>query len=238
MAWYTPRINLVQPAWGEDVSVDQLNQNFEKIDTYGAGPTVCTSTSRPNAPYNGQMILETDTGCLRVYVSGLAHPWRYAGGRQSFAKYRRDVDVDNTNFATLTSAWSIIPLIGGRIVESNGGPWTIQNGYPNILSGKWYEWEVQLGFLDAGNGGWAANRPDYIQRLGVGVIDFGDVNRAGFTYQGVAPVNPSALFFRAHGTVFCNTGIVQVVGKCDSSNGQVDQALSNFHTWLRLREID
>lgn len=61
----TSRLQLYKPAdIGEVVDVDtSLNDNYDKIDAaVGAKPV--TSGSRPPAPYDGQVIRETDTGAI------------------------------------------------------------------------------------------------------------------------------------------------------------------------------
>lgn len=47
----------------------------------GLRPGVCTSTTRPTAPYTGQIIYETDTGYLRVW-DGAA--WDYLSQKQDY----------------------------------------------------------------------------------------------------------------------------------------------------------
>lgn len=69
---YTPRMNLSKPSGGEDVSVAQLNSNFDKLDA-NTGAFVCTSTTRPSTPYEGMLILETDTKNVKVRVGSA---WR------------------------------------------------------------------------------------------------------------------------------------------------------------------
>lgn len=55
------------PVTGDVVDVQKLNDNADKIDA-SIGFTICTSTMRPSAPFDGQSILETDTG--KTYVWG------------------------------------------------------------------------------------------------------------------------------------------------------------------------
>jgi len=71
----TPRLGLNKPnpdpVTGDFVDVTKLNENFDKIDS-AINTTVCTAATRPATPFNGQVILETDTG--RMYVR-LASAW-------------------------------------------------------------------------------------------------------------------------------------------------------------------
>lgn len=53
------------PETGDFVDVAKLNENFDKLDA-AIGATICTSTTRPAIPFDGQFIRETDT--RRLYV--------------------------------------------------------------------------------------------------------------------------------------------------------------------------
>ncbi len=57
------------PTTGDDVDVDDLNDNSDKIDA-AAGFTICTSSTRPASPWDGQPIYETDTNLHRSWVEG------------------------------------------------------------------------------------------------------------------------------------------------------------------------
>lgn len=60
MATTTSRLKLIKPADGESVDIDDINANSDTIDKH-PGTFICTSTSRPANPFNGQQIHETDT---------------------------------------------------------------------------------------------------------------------------------------------------------------------------------
>lgn len=60
MATTTSRLGLVKPDGNEDVEIEDLNGNFDRLDR-NPGTFICTSTTRPNNPYIGQHIHETDT---------------------------------------------------------------------------------------------------------------------------------------------------------------------------------
>lgn len=68
---YTSRLLLQKPdpdpVTGDFVDVSVLNQNADAIDST-ISFTVCTSTARPPVPFQGQAILETDTG--KTYLWG------------------------------------------------------------------------------------------------------------------------------------------------------------------------
>lgn len=69
----------------------------------GLRPGVCTSTTRPSAPYTGQIIYETDTGYLRVW-DGSA--WDYLSQSQN--------DTTNLPISNIGAAWtSYTPTIKG-----------------------------------------------------------------------------------------------------------------------------
>lgn len=53
------------PVTGDPVDITKLNENFDKIDA-AINATLCTSTTRPSSPFQGQVIQETDTG--RIYA--------------------------------------------------------------------------------------------------------------------------------------------------------------------------
>lgn len=55
------------PVTGDVVDITKLNDNADKIDSV-ISFTICTSTARPSSPFQGQAILETDTG--NAYVWG------------------------------------------------------------------------------------------------------------------------------------------------------------------------
>lgn len=71
----TPRLGLLKPAPGDSVDVvTQLDNNYDAIDA-AIGTTVCTSLTRPNAPYLGQTIRETDTGLAYICTDSVAPTW-------------------------------------------------------------------------------------------------------------------------------------------------------------------
>lgn len=59
MSTATTRLALTKPASSETVDVTILNGDFDKIDN-AVGATVCTSTTRPSAPFTGQLAYTTD----------------------------------------------------------------------------------------------------------------------------------------------------------------------------------
>jgi len=78
MGTTTPKLGLYKPGGGssgliqppEQVDIDKINANMDKIDDAIGGRGV-TSTTRPASPYDGQVIYETDTGNLMLFSQGL-----------------------------------------------------------------------------------------------------------------------------------------------------------------------
>ena len=62
----TTRLGLTKPSSSDNVSIDQLNANADKLDA-AVGTFVCTSATRPASPWNGLTIYETDTQKTYVY---------------------------------------------------------------------------------------------------------------------------------------------------------------------------
>lgn len=82
MVEYTGRLKLAKPAVaGEVVDVAIFNANMDKIDEM-INAFVCTSTTRPPAPYQGMFIYETDTEALYVRV---ATRWAWVAGGEGSA---------------------------------------------------------------------------------------------------------------------------------------------------------
>lgn len=80
-----------------------------------ARPGVCTSTTRPTAPFEGQLIYETDTDMLAIW-NGSA--WRYVG--QSSTTADSNLDAVGLRLVTPTSvAGSGVTLSGSKIVATN-----------------------------------------------------------------------------------------------------------------------
>ena len=78
MATNTTKLALSKPDGVDLVDVAVLNGNFDKIDA-ASGATVCTSTTRPATPFNGQIIFETDTLNALVYRTSTTS-WNILGG--------------------------------------------------------------------------------------------------------------------------------------------------------------
>ena len=78
MATNTTKLALSKPDGTDLVDVAVLNNNFDKIDT-ASGAFICTSTTRPPSPWNGQLIFETDTLNVLVYRTSTSS-WSLVGG--------------------------------------------------------------------------------------------------------------------------------------------------------------
>lgn len=96
MPTFTSRLGLIKQAGGEDVDVDLLNANFDRLDAF-AGTVVCTSTTRPTGTdrFVGVVIYETDTNVAR----------RWTGTRWSIIQgSEKTVDITNA-FFTPDTGW-------------------------------------------------------------------------------------------------------------------------------------
>lgn len=75
---FTTRLSMNKPnpdpVTGDPVDIAKLNENFDKIDS-GIGATICTSSTRPIAPFEGQFIRETDTGRLYLCTNASGPSW-------------------------------------------------------------------------------------------------------------------------------------------------------------------
>lgn len=72
MATNSPRLGLILPEEGDYLDDGVMSGNFAKLDS-NSGAFVCTSTTRPSAPYEGMLILETDTKNVKVRIGSA---WR------------------------------------------------------------------------------------------------------------------------------------------------------------------
>lgn len=97
MPEFTPRANLYLPGGGlsgtipdEEVDIDRINSNFRILDELiGALPV--TSTTRPSAPVNGQLIYETNTRNTLQYSSAQLK-WLALGSVNAPSEvYRNDI---------------------------------------------------------------------------------------------------------------------------------------------------
>ncbi len=78
MVTTTSKLALNKPDTTDLVDIAVLNQNADKIDA-ASGATICTSTTRPASPWNGQVIFETDSFNALVYRSSTS-TWTTIGG--------------------------------------------------------------------------------------------------------------------------------------------------------------
>jgi hypothetical protein len=74
----TPRLGLVKPLTSENYDVGVHNSNMDIIDSAPANLTICTSTTRPSSPDEGDEIFETDSGNFLIR-QGAA--WKPSNGR-------------------------------------------------------------------------------------------------------------------------------------------------------------
>ena len=75
---FTTRAGLRKPEDPESADIADLNFNSDRLSDYAVGDFICTSVTRPGAPWVGMHIYETDTGASLVYIGG-ANPWKPLG---------------------------------------------------------------------------------------------------------------------------------------------------------------
>lgn len=97
MSGTTPRLGIYQMGGGlsgtygpaEQVNVDKINEGFIEVDA-AIGLNICTSTTRPAAPFPGQPIYETDTKNM-LYWSTAVTRWIPIGVANVATLAARDV---------------------------------------------------------------------------------------------------------------------------------------------------
>lgn len=154
---YTSRLGLAKPLSGEilDDGRAQLNNNFDTLDRT-PGIQIVTSSTRPNQPYEGQVIYETNTD---------SH-WTWIGNRWSKiadTRYRTwspriietGVSAGTGGFAPLVQ--EIGPytfLMTGRISWNSGLPTTTDRwlAWPAEVSPTGSDFVTILGATNAGGG--------------------------------------------------------------------------------------
>lgn len=70
------RAQLKKPTYLEEADINIVNDNMDLLDLYAVGDFICTSATRPAAPWQGMRIYETDTGARLVRVGA---NWRPEG---------------------------------------------------------------------------------------------------------------------------------------------------------------
>jgi hypothetical protein len=117
MSTNTTRLGLIKPDFVDVVDISDLNTNADDIDA-AVGAAVVTSTTRPGAPWSGQIIHETDTDLTLVW-DGTA--WKPAGGGTSNVAS----DCIQPNFNTISENYTFDTGYNGV----SAGPITIADGF-------------------------------------------------------------------------------------------------------------
>jgi hypothetical protein len=128
MATNTTRLGLIKPDFVDVVDISELNTNADDIDA-AVGAAVVTSTTRPGAPWSGQIIHETDTDKTLVW-DGVA--WVETGTAVEDLDDLGDVDITSAESGdTLVydgSDWTNQPLTTRRNLLYNGAMQVHQRG--------------------------------------------------------------------------------------------------------------
>ena len=151
-------------------------------NTTGYRPGVCTSTTRPTAPYEGQMIYETDTDMVAIW-NGTA--WRYiAATTPTNGTVLQVVSVTTTSQASSASSTYISSLLSASIV-------------PKSSTSKILVSVSQSMYNYAAGGGFAAMNIRLVRNASTVLQTFLDTgfNRASATPQGVDNVHQFSINF-------------------------------------------
>ena len=139
-----------------------LNANFDRLDTYGMGAFVCTSTTRPTGAnlWAGLIIFETDTQFLRAYTSNST--WGSALNTPTYTDATRPAN----------------PIIGDRITDGNvirmwnGSAWVCASPTWAMLSA-------------AASGSWSLTSGTWFGLQSIGTLTSND--NYNFTHSNVTP---------------------------------------------------
>jgi len=105
MAEQTANLKLIKPTDGEAADQDDFNANFDTLDRH-PGTLLCTTTTRPAAPFEGQHIYETNTGRRFVRRSGAwrlvswPHEEEFAEGTVSNSQWYSTLSIMRTGAKT------------------------------------------------------------------------------------------------------------------------------------------
>ena len=151
---FTTRAGLRKPEDPESADIADLNFNSDQLSDYAVGDFICTSVTRPGAPWVGMRIYETDTGASLVYVGG-ANPWKPLGiilctraTRPANAVLGQEIWETNTRRHFIQQAGSWIPLIQEPATAARGAgttfgtdAWNVAVSIANypVYTDCWYE---------------------------------------------------------------------------------------------------
>jgi hypothetical protein len=105
MATNTTKLGLIKPDLTDIVDIGDLNDNADDIDA-AVGAAIVTSTTRPSAPWTGQIIHETDTDKTLVW-DGVA--WVETGTAVEDLDDLGDVDITSVSDGQVLSYSTAVP---------------------------------------------------------------------------------------------------------------------------------
>lgn len=107
------------PVTGDIVDITKLNENADKID--GAiSATVCTSSTRPATPFQGQIIAETDTNKLYVRIGTT---WFRVFSENASVALTTNGEINVTRAAATDTAYYAIAngdTVGRLLIRADG----------------------------------------------------------------------------------------------------------------------
>lgn len=122
---YSTKLGLWLPDGDDDLELPPLIFNFNKIDDAAGHIKICTSSSRPSAPYAEQVIYETDTRDM-YYRNVANNAWVLLDNIPTFAT-TGDVPSPYTNQVVFITT-------GATFYRYTGGAWVLYNMFGHMNS--------------------------------------------------------------------------------------------------------
>ena len=111
--------------------------------TQGNRPGICTSTTRPTAPYEGQTIYETDTDKVLVWNNSAWYPnWNTAWGQVAYNSRTSNLTNIGTTPTEVTSV--TFTAVAGRRYSITGNCGVLKEGSTNYAQAVIYNDSTQI----------------------------------------------------------------------------------------------
>lgn len=141
---------LVKPTVGEFQDISVINGNSDRLNTFGMGAVVCTSTTRPSGTdrWDGQIAYETDTHNLMVFSNDLNN-WLPANNGGIYATGNLAGNLSIPNVAITVVGVGTSPAL---TVEALGITYSNVDGSFTLPLDGVYDLDFTLNYLMNGTG--------------------------------------------------------------------------------------